>query len=669
MPARTEADRAATRVRGTSLAVGALALLAATGIALVALPADLSGQATLLVHVGTGLVAAPLLAVFAYAHARRLAQRERGMARNLAWLATGLLAAVVASGVALAVSYALGHVPGAWVPWLHAAPAALLLVLLPVHVVRRAPAPAGSPSTGARRAARATLGGVACALAVTGLLAALLDEGDGLVQIPDDHPRTPDGSVFAASFTETVHGGFVAPERLTGSADCGACHAEIFAEWSSSVHRFSGVDNPLIEAATRPAEERGGPAAARFCAACHEPVALLAGGVADSVFDAPPDLRETGVTCMVCHGIQRVPASDGNGRMQYAPPDGFALRNRGSVFTDAANRVLVAGFREAHRAAMTPPVLRTSHQCSSCHTVNAHEGLNGFGFLRLHNENDDWGLSSFARGVGPDAQVVGCRDCHMGRVADSDDPVAPRRGGHRSHRFLAANTFVAAHLADAEQLAATERFLRGEAVPEEIRHLVPEGPPVALAIEAPESVAPGETLPISVVLENRGVGHAFPAGPNEVNEAWVEVRVRAADGTPLWSRGELDADGRRDPQAFALVSVPVDEAGREIFVTGGLAAGFRTRRAILSGAADRERYEVAVPEVAPGSILTVSARLRYRKADAEFAALLPGFDIQDVPITDLVSAERRVLIRPSTAQASAMVPGVPSTPDSPPEPQ
>lgn len=626
-----------------------LVLLAATGVALVFAPASPRGQALLLVHVAIGCAAALPLGVWVARHTALLWSLERGASRTLALLATGLVLVSLASGLGLVALYVGSGFPGAGPRWLHAAAAAGILVLLPVHVV------SARRRTGA--AERGHPAPVVVALALTALavwlLGPALDDGGGLRPVPPDHPRTPDGGVFDASFVRTTHEGFVELRRLTGSETCGSCHREIFEEWSASVHRFSGIDNPLVAAATRPAEEKGGLAAARFCAACHEPVALLSGAVTESVFRVPPGHLETGVSCLVCHGIQRVPGTDGNGRMVYAPPDGFAFQNRGSRAADALNRLLVRSFPEAHREAMTPPVIHTSHQCSSCHTVNAHAGLNGFGFVRLHNENDDWSVSAFAHGVGEAGEVVGCQDCHMGRVEGSRDPVARRRGGrHRSHRFLAANTFVARHLGGEEQLRATERFLRGEAVPAEIRHLVPEGPPVSIAIEAPATADAGSELELAVVLTNRGVGHAFPAGPNEVNEAWVELVVRDAAGEVLLARGLLDEDGERDPEAFALVSVPVDAEGNEIFVTGGLAAGFRLRRAILHGAADREHYRVALPPELAGESVEVAARLRYRKSDAAFARRLEGFSIHDVPVTDIAEARRSVRVR---GVSSAMV--------------
>lgn len=636
------AAEAAERAFGPGALV-AVCALGGTGLALFFVSASPWGQAVLLTHLAVGMLGTPLIAAYLVVHIRRLWMRDRAGSRRVAVLSAGSLGGALLSGLAVVVLYAGSPAGSAGVAWVHWALGGAVAVLLPVHVLTTA-----SRGVPALRVIRpGTLAVLVLLVIGLGVAAGMrwTDASAVLRSVPADYPRADDGSLFAAAFTETAHGGFVDPRALTGSEQCGVCHAEIFHEWSVSAHRRSGVDNPLIATATAPAEAKGGVAAARFCAACHEPVALLSGALRESSFDIPAELREQGVSCLVCHGIQSVPGLRGNGAMVYAPPETFAFFNGGSRLGAGLNRVLVRSFPEDHGRAMRPPIMDNSHQCSSCHTVNAHEGLNGFGFVRLHNENDDWSVSAFAHGVGPEDEIVRCQSCHMGRVPGSKDPVARRSGGsHRSHRFLAANTFVAQHFGDAEQLRLTEEFLRGEGFPEEIRHLLPEGPAVSLEIEAPAVARPGAPLRVGVVLTNRAVGHAFPAGPNEVNEAWVELTVRDAQGRLLFESGGLDERGERDPDAFALVSVPVDADGEEILVTGGLAAGFRLRRAILAGASDGESWEVAIPAEFAGQEIVIAARLRYRKADAAFARLMREFSDAEVPLTDISWAERRVRI-------------------------
>lgn len=622
--------------------LGGIFVLILTGGALLLRSASAGMQAALLVHVAVGSVILPLVFVYVALHAKRLWRKDRGGSRTVAVVATAATLGVTASGAFLVLSYvtALGAAP--MLRSVHFWSAAFAVVLLPVHAIAslaRRSSTARSLSLG-RLALGSSLAGL---LAVACVVQVVKEDRAVLLPVGPEYPRTADGGVFSASFTRTAHGGFVEARALTGSEACGACHEEIYREWSVSTHRFSGIDNPLIFAATEPAEKNAGLKAARFCASCHEPVALLSGKLTESTFTVPAAYLQQGVTCLVCHGVGRVPGRRGNGEMVYSPPDTLAFFNTGSRWAAALNRLLIQSFVERHRRAMRPSLLDNSHQCSSCHTVNAHEGLNGIGFIRLHNDNDDWDLSVFSHGVGPDGRIVRCQDCHMGNEAGSHDPVAKRKGGvHRSHRFIAANTFVAKNFGDAEQLRRTERFLQGVGFPEEIREFVPQGPPVTVSIEAPETASRGARMRLAVVLSNRGVGHAFPAGPNEVNEAWVELLVRDEQGDLLFGSGQLDPSGDRDPHAFALISIPVDQDGNEVFATGGLSAGFRLRRAILHGASDEQSYDVAIPADVGGTKLIVSARLRYRKSDGPFARLLKDFSIEDVPITDIATAQRTV---------------------------
>ena len=60
---------------------------------------------------------------------------------------------------------------------------------------------------------------------------------------------------------------------------------------------------------------------------------------------------------------------------------------------------------------------------------------------------------------------------------------------------------------------------------------------------------------------------------------------------------------------------------------------------------DRNTYELRLPASPTGGVVRLSARLRYRKADADFARLMQGFTLDDVPITDIAEAEAEIRVR------------------------
>ena len=100
-------------------------------------------------------------------------------------------------------------------------------------------------------------------------------------------------------------------------------------------------------------------------------------------------------------------------------------------------------------------------------------------------------------------------------LVDSTDPAAGDSADynrtdddhkHRSHRFLAANNFVPTllHLDGADKhVQLTVRWLQGHIDIPEIRSKWAEGPVVKIRIEAPQSVAPGQTMPIRVIMPAR----------------------------------------------------------------------------------------------------------------------------------------------------------------------
>src|SRR5207237_628869 len=76
---------------------------------------------------------------------------------------------------------------------------------------------------------------------------------------------------------------------------------------------------------------------------------------------------------------------------------------------------------------------------------------------------------------------------------------------------------------DDEQLARTKERLRGTVS-------------LDLAWVEPGAVA-------DVVLRSRGVGHRFPGGTMDSNEAWIALEALAGDGRLLGQSGALDGNG------------------------------------------------------------------------------------------------------------------------------
>ena len=88
---------------------------------------------------------------------------------------------------------------------------------------------------------------------------------------------TPFGAgAFIPSNASLVDEGIVDPSQLSGSLACKACHAEIYEQWSESMHRYAATD-PHVDTGIRWFQRENGVESGRFCAGCHNPIGLLSG--------------------------------------------------------------------------------------------------------------------------------------------------------------------------------------------------------------------------------------------------------------------------------------------------------------------------------------------------------------------------------------------------------
>jgi hypothetical protein len=232
-------------------------------------------------------------------------------------------------------------------------------------------------------------------------------------------------------------------------------------------------------------------------------------------------------------------------------------------------------------------------------------------------------------------------------LVDSSDPGAGdstdynRNEGdrkHRSHRFLAANNFVPTLLrldGASKHVELTERWLRGQMDIPEIRAKWADGAVVKLRIEAPPKVAPGQKLPIRVILISNKVGHDYPTGPLDMIQSWVELRVADERGQIVFVSGQRDERNFLEPGTFLFKAEPIDQYGNLIDRHNlWEMVGVRYRRSLFPGYSDTVEYNVLCPSgsslarpqntsnireysvrpAGPGN-LSIAAILHYRKID------------------------------------------------------
>jgi tetratricopeptide (TPR) repeat protein len=221
-----------------------------------------------------------------------------------------------------------------------------------------------------------------------------------------------------------------------------------------------------------------------------------------------------------------------------------------------------------------------------------------------------------------------------------------------SHRFPAANTALPTANEDAEQLKATEAFLKdavtvdvfaiGPALARTGGSMLPGGdlsttfavgeegsmetkatgadnepvqPVTAPLNRADAAVRRGDTVRVDVVVRTRKVGHFFPGGTVDAFDVWVELQAVDDKGQTIYWSGAVDDSGKGpvEPGAHFYKSLQIDSNGNVINKRNAWSTRSTVYvKLIPPGAADTVHYRLQVPENA-GDKITLKAKLNYRK--------------------------------------------------------
>ncbi|WP_176722305.1 tetratricopeptide repeat protein [Candidatus Thiosymbion oneisti] len=169
-----------------------------------------------------------------------------------------------------------------------------------------------------------------------------------------------------------------------------------------------------------------------------------------------------------------------------------------------------------------------------------------------------------------------------------------------------------------------------------------------------------------VVVRNLNVGHTFPGGTNDSNEAWIEVTVASDDGTLV--AGSMDAGGHVSENTRIYNLVGVDRQGRRIDKRNAheLVAPIYVV-VIPPGTADFSRYSVPLSELGDLSAgVSIQVRLLWRKfnrayTEFAFATNREGFakfeSVPDLPVTEIAATTLTVKREGRRLLAQAGVPG------------
>lgn len=443
---------------------------------------------------------------------------------------------------------------------------------------------------------------------------------------PKAMPALVNGSPFAPAFTRLdASAGPVDSGLLGDPVQCVGCHADVAAQWDPSAHHNSSFSNRFYALSVDLTRKHRGNVVSRWCAGCHDPSLLLANATATSVDPlidhddviASPRAGD-GIGCLVCHSAVEGARTGGGG---------YLVKWRPFVEPDPKDPKSVG----EHKSAMRAKVLGESELCGSCHKVSLHAEVNGKRWLRGQNDFDPWEQGPYAFGGAKNASVIyapevepkRCQDCHMRPepATKGDLAAKPGPGGAkvvRSHRFLAANTALAAFAGDHATVDLQKKALAG-AVRVDVIAVRRASSPSKAEPPAGVTVAPGDRIAVDVVVENTNVGHRFPTGTVDSNEVWLALDVVDAKGKVVARSGALDAKGELGDEAHRFGVLQLDQEGKPALLRDAhrfVAAGWDT----TIGPKDARviRYAFEVPKGA-ASPLKVDARVLYRKFSASYA--------------------------------------------------
>ena len=328
-------------------------------------------------------------------------------------------------------------------------------------------------------------------------------------------------------------------EKLEDPATCAECHQQHYTEWSASMHAYAS-DDPVFIAMNRRGQREA--QLGTFCVQCHAPMAVALGLTDGTNFDPqalPPKAR--GITCYFCHDVAKV-MDDHNNGLQLAFDDTM----RGGAADPADS--------PAHRSIFDKQMASTSNHsqmCGSCHDVVTPRGV------ALERTYHEWQGTIFANDDPAHELPLTCSGCHMKSdptmTLIADKPglnVKSRKNGFHEHLWPGIDQARAGFPGLDTQAAAIQRDLDPA--------LTIVGPaPIGGTIGGGGiCVTPVNGGQLTVRIDTRGTGHAWPSGAAQDRRAWLEVIAYDASNNVVFSSGvvpdDKDPEDLSDPKLFGL---------------------------------------------------------------------------------------------------------------------
>ncbi len=461
---------------------------------------------------------------------------------------------------------------------------------------------------------------------------------------------------FLPSNATTESGEFISPGSYPTAEYCGHCHQAAHAEWRETAHANAFRNPWYVKNVNMLAKEKG-IEFTRHCEGCHNPIALLSGALTegspiDRKFDAD------GVTCSACHSIQKV-NTQGTGSYVMGRPAVMVDAEGKPIYGEVSDREILAHL-DRHSQAVMKDFYRTSEFCSACHKAALPRELNAYKWQRAFFVYDEWQLSSFSK-QSPlpfyvKDSVSTCQTCHMAREALQGKDPGAKQGMLASHRWLGANTLLSKYYGYDTQMEKTVAFLRNNTLNVDLFGLERNGGKMTAPLgSTPFEVSPGDVLTVSIVIQNKGIGHSLVPEQRDFYESWVEFEAKDAAGHELMHSGYLQPNGALDPRAHSFTNRLINDKGtlNELHqVWDNRVVAYNNT--IASGRSQIVRYEFKVPADAVSPI-SITANVSYRRFNQHFIDFVMDKEHYPMPVVVMASRTRTLALG--------------SNPATPPDPQ
>ncbi|WP_016957431.1 multiheme c-type cytochrome [Catenovulum agarivorans] len=463
---------------------------------------------------------------------------------------------------------------------------------------------------------------------------------------------------FRPSQTDTTNNIFIDEKALATTDKCASCHMDIAKQWYRSAHRQAASDKTYVTNVTLLATKKG-IEATRYCEGCHAPLALLTGQLSEGGEHAGivgSLANVEGVNCQSCHGISKLVHNKGVASYHFDINQPYIFETAQQPMLQQLNRLAMRFNPAQHKQDMAPALLGTAEYCSACHSQFIDKDLNGWGWIKMQDEYTAWLDSPYSGNNDPKfshAQQQRCQDCHMPLVK-SDDPSASKDGYVRSHEFFAANSMLTTLSKDYQGQQAIAQFMQSNKVRISIEpphrkdatiNKMPVNPNLRHAAVQPYYFYKGESASIKVIVANTGVGHNFPGGTIDINQAWVAVQVVDAEGHAIFNSGDVDEAGYLEQTAYQYRSLPTDRQGQIVWKHDLFnMVGKASVNVIRAGESDVIDYQFKIPYWAKSPI-SISTQINYRKLNTRYAKWAMKELYQPLPIIELSRAHLAVPLR------------------------